>query len=194
MQLADIKRLDQTSHVLPSTVFVFALNLTLAFNVEEWAVHTGTKLGLKWNEPDRGRCSALACSSSSLDSPKRPDSHVAGPCWQTPKAAPLAWSACHCGTQRALILLCQAQSGPAHYTTSWETSGVYFGIKKWDNTFVECEMTTMHCGNIAQGLRKEQDRLSGVKALQPSFLPTSGEGIFFSSLSFSISSGPADLL
>lgn len=39
-------------------------------------------------------------------------------------------------------------------------------------------MTTMHCGNIAQGLRKEEDRLLGVKALQQRFLPTSGEGVF----------------
>lgn len=44
---------------------------------------------------------------------------------------PLLWTstAPSWGSQRALILLCQPLSTPAHYTTSWETSGVYFGIK-----------------------------------------------------------------
>lgn len=33
------------------------------------------------------------------------------------------------GTPQALILPCQPLSTPAHYTTSWETSGVYLGTK-----------------------------------------------------------------
>lgn len=52
-----------------------------------------------------------------------------GTCWWIQR--PVLWpsSAPSQGTQRALILLCQPLSTPAHYTTSWETSGVYFGIK-----------------------------------------------------------------
>lgn len=57
--------------------------------------------------------------------------------------------------------------------------------QKWDNTFVECEITTMHCGNIAQGLRKEQDCSLEIKALHcflPEFLfqvlPGSVEALF----------------
>ena len=54
------------------------------------------------------------------------------------------------GTLQVLILLCQPllitplTGKPLVYTSAW----------KWDNTFVECEITTMHCGNITQGLRK----------------------------------------
>lgn len=72
------------------------------------------------------------------------------------------------GTLRALILLCQPLSTPAHYTTSWEISGVlvYTSAQKWDNTFVECEITTMHCGNITQGLRKEEDCSLEIRASQ----------------------------
>lgn len=40
-----------------------------------------------------------------------------------PSSAP-SW-----GTLQALILLCQPLSTPAHYTTYWETSGVYLGTK-----------------------------------------------------------------
>ena len=46
---------------------------------------------------------------------------------------------------------------------------------------MECEITTMHCGNITQGLRKEEDCSLEIKALQR-FLPvlkTCG-GIFLS--------------
>lgn len=50
---------------------------------------------------------------------------------------------------------------------------------------MECEITTMRCGNIAQGLRKEQDRSLEIKALQcflPEFLfqvlPGSVEALF----------------
>lgn len=32
---------------------------------------------------------------------------------------------------------------------------MYTSAQKWDNTFVECEITTLHCGNITQGLRME---------------------------------------
>lgn len=53
------------------------------------------------------------------------------------------------GTQRALILLCQPLSTPAHYTTSWEISGVYFSIKKgqylcgmWNNNIALWEYYT----------------------------------------------------
>lgn len=33
---------------------------------------------------------------------------------------------------------------------------MYTSAQKWDNTFVECEITTMHCGNITWGRRKEE--------------------------------------
>lgn len=51
-----------------------------------------------------------------------------GTCWWIQRAVLWPSSAPSQGTQRALILLCQPLSTPAHYTTSWETSGVYFGI------------------------------------------------------------------
>lgn len=54
------------------------------------------------------------------------------------------------GPLQVLILPCQPllitplTGKPLVYTSAW----------KWDNTFVECEITTMHCGNITQALRK----------------------------------------
>lgn len=50
-------------------------------------------------------------------------------------------------------------STPVNYTISWETSGAQIQHQTGDNTFVECEITTMRCGNITQGLRQKPERL-----------------------------------
>lgn len=135
-------------------------DLNPGFKMKTWK---NPRLLYWWRDPDR----LVACLSAwtrclgPAGGDKRPR------LW--PSSAP-DW-----GVLWALILFCQPLSTSAHYTTYWFTSA-----PKWDNTFVECEITTMHCGNITRGLRKEED-CSLEKSCVGCFLPalrTRGEFLF----------------